>query len=85
MNRKDESLAMQILAHREADRLRAENENLRATLKQTQEALRAAQTHLDFCGWGDRYERECAEATNIVDRIDAALKAADETLKALNT
>ena len=30
-------------------------------IKQLHEALQAASDHLDYCGWGDSWERECAE------------------------
>lgn len=39
-------------------------------------ALEAAQTHLEFCGYGDSYERECAYNERLPETIQAAL---DET------
>ena len=64
MNRKDESLALQIAARREADRLRT-------ALRQTRDALQTASDHLDSCGWGD---------IEVEKKIEAALKAADDAL-----
>jgi len=64
MNRKDESLAMQIAARREADRLRA-------ALRQTRDALQIASDHLDSCGWGD---------IEVEEKVVTALKAADDAL-----
>jgi len=77
MNRKDESLAMQILAHREADRLRAENEKLRVALKQTRDALAEADDELHGFWW----EHPSADNARSEEKIEAALKAADEALK----
>lgn len=37
------------------------------------DALKAASAHLDYCGYGDRWERECAEAENLENKIDEAL------------
>ena len=34
-------------------------------------ALQAASEHLNYCGYGDSWERECAEG--LEDQIDAAL------------
>lgn len=38
------------------------------------EALELASNHLDFCGYGDSWERECAEAQGLVDKIEIALE-----------
>lgn len=39
------------------------------------ETLQSASEHLEYCGYGDRWERECAQATNLEDRIMEALEA----------
>jgi hypothetical protein len=39
------------------------------------EALKAAEEHLSYCGYGDSWERECAE--DLPEQISAALAAAD--------
>ena len=44
-------------------------------IKQLGEALNAAQKHLDFCGYGDAWERECAEESGLEDTIQSALNA----------
>jgi hypothetical protein len=44
--------------------------------KQLTKALRAASDHLDYCGYGDKWERECAEAEKLSEKIEAALDAA---------
>jgi hypothetical protein len=41
-------------------------------------ALVLAQGHLDYCGYGDNWERECAEASGIEKKIDAAVEAGKE-------
>lgn len=40
-----------------------------------QDALEAAQAHLEYCGWGDSWERECAEHAGLPEKIQAALDA----------
>lgn len=41
------------------------------------EALKEAREHLDWCGWGDSYERECARADGLPEKIDAAIAQAE--------
>ena len=38
------------------------------------EALEAAQSHLEYCGYGDSWERECAQAQGLEDKIAKALE-----------
>jgi len=45
-----------------------------ATSDGLREALEAARDHLEFCGYGDAYERECAEAQGLSNQIDRALE-----------
>lgn len=40
------------------------------------DALKDAAGHLDYVGYGDSYERECADLAKLPQRIDAALEAA---------
>lgn len=47
--------------------------------RQLAEALQAAKQHLDYVGYGDSWERECAEASKLEEKIDNALEAAGET------
>lgn len=42
------------------------------------DALRDAEQHLSFCGYGDRYERECAYEQKLPEKIEAAIAAADK-------
>lgn len=37
------------------------------------EALTAARDHLEYCGYGDRWERECAQADKLPEKIEQAL------------
>jgi hypothetical protein len=39
-------------------------------------ALEAARDHLDYCGYGDSWERECARAANLPTMIDNAIAKA---------
>lgn len=45
------------------------------------EALKEARDHLEYCGYGDKWERECAQEAKLSQKIDAAVVAAegDET------
>lgn len=36
-------------------------------------ALEDARTHLEYCGYGDKWERECAEEYGLAKKIDDAL------------
>lgn len=57
--------AIQSLPEGEArDTVRAEYERLRAVF------LRAAE-HLDYCGYGDGWERECAADSGLVAEVTA--------------
>jgi len=38
------------------------------------EALRDAEQHLEYCGYGDRYERECARDEKLPEKIRKALE-----------
>lgn len=40
-------------------------------------ALQNASFHLDYCGYGDRWERECAEEQGLRKVISAALNQAE--------
>ena len=42
------------------------------------EALQEASDHLDYCGYGDHWERECATEAKLPQKIEAALKALEE-------
>lgn len=39
------------------------------------EALEAAESHLDYCGYGDAWERECAKQEKLQEKVEAALAA----------
>lgn len=39
-------------------------------------ALQAASDHLDYCGYGDKYERECARDAHLPEQIEQALAKA---------
>lgn len=36
-------------------------------------ALDEANNHLDYCGWGDSWEREGATAAKLPEKVEAAL------------
>lgn len=40
-------------------------------------ALKAAQEHLQYCGYGDSYERDCANAVHLDQQICAAILQAE--------
>lgn len=43
-------------------------------LRKLAEALRDAEAHLDYCGYGDSWERECARDDKLPERIEEALE-----------
>jgi hypothetical protein len=55
-----------------------EMDALRAKVKVLVEALSDAQNHLDYCGWGDKWERECAIEGKLPNKIASALLTAQE-------
>ena len=42
------------------------------------EALKAARDHLEYCGYGDRWERECAYDRGLPDLINQAIEQAEK-------
>lgn len=46
---------------------------LKAAVKSLLEALQEAQAHLEFCGYGDSYERDVADSAKLPERIEAAI------------
>ena len=48
-----------------------------AKIKALVDALTDAKSHLEFCGYGDSYERECAKAGKLEQRIAAAIELAE--------
>ena len=44
-------------------------------------ALKAASEHLDYCGYGDSWERECAQSSKLPQQIESALTAGKEFLE----
>lgn len=49
--------------------------------RQLYEALELAAAHLDYCGYGDAWERECASAAKLDEKIAAALARGEKELK----
>ena len=47
---------------------------LREQVKVLREALDDAVRHLDWIGYGDSYERECARESGLIDRLDDVLE-----------
>lgn len=43
-------------------------------VKVLRQALRAAMDHLDYCGYGDSWERECAKEAKLEETLEAAMK-----------
>jgi hypothetical protein len=41
-------------------------------------ALKEAIDHLDYCGYGDSWERECAHDSGLPDRLETAMAKARE-------
>lgn len=51
---------------------------LEARVAELREALEAASEHLDYCGYGDSWENECAEASGLPEKIASALSRPDD-------
>lgn len=51
--------------------------HLTGLTRQLADALQAASDHLDYCGYGDNWERECAQALGLETQIKQALLAAE--------
>lgn len=47
-------------------------------IKTLAKALEAAQDHLEYCGYGDNWERECARENKLEEKIEKALKVAEK-------
>jgi len=45
-----------------------------ASVAVLRKALMEAREHLEFCGYGDRFERECARESKLEDKIAHALE-----------
>jgi len=51
-----------------------------SAINKLMEALQAASDHLDYCGYGDSWERECAQSQGLKAKISAALAAGKEEI-----
>lgn len=47
-------------------------------VKELYDTLKEAHDHLCYCGYGDSWERECAEEAKLDEKIEKALKRAEE-------
>ena len=50
-------------------------------IRKLYEALEAAQRHLNYCGYGDSWERECAQESGLEQQIEDALASVPDELK----
>ena len=53
------------------------NARLIAAAPELLKALHKAREHLEFCGYGDRYERDCAYGEGLPKLIDEAIDKAE--------
>lgn len=53
---------------------------MKETIRTLLNALEAAQSHLEYCGYGGSYERECAYAEELPENIQAAIDKGHEAL-----
>ena len=51
--------------------------SLHASAPELLEALKSAQAHLEYCGYGDKWERECAREDKLSERISKAIAKAE--------
>ena len=67
----DEEYAVRISSLKDAKIKKLENVNTDLL-----EALESASEHLDYCGYGDRWEKECAYADKLPEKIEKAINKA---------
>lgn len=60
--------------HPECPLVDSQNSKNKNITKELYQALLAARDHLDYCGYGDNWERECARADKLEEKIENALK-----------
>ncbi len=53
---------------------------LKKVIRKLHNTLEEAEAHLEYCGYGDSWERECAEASKLEDKITKALAAGKKVL-----
>lgn len=53
----------------------------RSVARELGEVLEAAKAHLEFCSYGDAWERECARASKLPERIEDALANLGKAMK----
>jgi hypothetical protein len=53
------------------------NARLIAAAPELLSALKSAKEHLEYCGYGDKWEREYAEANKLEEKIDEAIAKAE--------
>lgn len=41
-------------------------------------ALKEATEHLEYCGYGDSWERQCAYSEKLPEKLEAAIEAAEK-------
>lgn len=49
--------------------------------EQVLDALKDASVHLEYCNYGDSWEKECAFAEKLDEKIAAAIKAGEDEAK----
>lgn len=61
--------------------LETETAALRGQVAALLDALQAASDHLDYVGYGDSWERECAQANGLMEKIETALTKTEATAR----
>lgn len=54
---------------------------MRELIKELTNVLQSASDHLDYCGYGDSWERECARESKLEEKITASLEKANKFLE----
>ena len=71
---------MLMLASTENSNLKRELATKDTLIEQLRDALQAAANHLDYCGYGDSWERECAREAKLEEKIQNALAEAEKEI-----
>lgn len=53
----------------------------RRLIKLLRDALKESKEHHVYCGWGDSWERDCANSARLPEKVDEALAKADAYLE----
>lgn len=72
---------MLAMASTEISNIRRELAEKDVLIERLRDALESASDHLDYCGYGDSWERECAREAKLEEKIRDALAEAEKEME----